>query len=146
MRERDNRRSAVDGVQVQSRPRLQRADAKRGDAIADLVKRNQAARHRSGDGRQFFLAKTDGQRQQRRTTQARPAQKSKCRGTDWFSAHTRWQRRRRSTTNGKTRQTSGSGNHFSMAANRMRPAVTMPQKMARASDAMDALAPKCFVM
>ena len=56
----DNRCSAEDYVQVQSRPRLQRADAKSGDAVTDLVKRNQAASRRSGDGRQFFLAGTDG--------------------------------------------------------------------------------------
>jgi hypothetical protein len=35
--------------------------------------------------------------------------------------------------------------NFSMPANKMRPMVTMPQKMAKAKDATDALAPKCFV-
>ena len=49
-------------------------------------------------------------------------------------------------TSGKNRQTIFSGTHFSMAAKRMRPAVTMPQNVANEIDASDALALKWFFM
>ena len=52
----------------------------------------------------------------------------------------------KSNFSGKTWQTIFSGTHFSMAANRMRPAVTMPQKIAIAVDASGALALNCFFM
>ena len=50
------------------------------------------------------------------------------------------------TTNGKIRQTISSGSHFSSAAKRILPAVTMLQKIVSASDAIVVFAAKCFVM
>ena len=42
---------------------LQRTDTKSRDAVSHLVKGDQAARNRSSDSGQFFLAKANGQRQ-----------------------------------------------------------------------------------
>src|SRR5215470_19306228 len=50
---------------------MQRTDTKRRDAVSHLVKGDQTARNRSSDSGQFFLARADGQRQQRRAAQAR---------------------------------------------------------------------------
>src|SRR5260370_37503534 len=50
------------------------------------------------------------------------------------------------TMKGKTSQVRRSGNHFSIAAKRIRPAVTVPQNVVSASDATVGLAPSFFVM
>jgi hypothetical protein len=47
----------------------QRADAERGDPVAELVQGGHAAGHRGGHRGQVALAEADGQRQQRRAAQ-----------------------------------------------------------------------------
>ena len=97
--------AAVDGAQARPAHACSGPDAESGDAVADLVKGNQSARHRGGDGRQFLLGKADGQRQQRRTTQPGQRKRQDAEPRIRFSARTRWRSAPAVTTNGSTRQT-----------------------------------------
>src|SRR5262245_16066129 len=71
-------RPADDAVQTQPDLLAQRSHAESRDAVAQLVKRDQTARHRCGDRGQGLLPEADGKRQERRNSSS-PARASSSR-------------------------------------------------------------------
>ena len=63
-----NTQARPDTAEATARRHGMMARAKSGDAIANLIDADQSAGHGSGDRGHFFLAETDQQRQQRRTS------------------------------------------------------------------------------